>query len=79
MRLHMISHFTEYGAISQGILASLAATLLVTVDTWKFVEAPYSGFLGCLIAILGAGIFVLYGQHTDEQRHDLSVSVSLLF
>jgi hypothetical protein len=74
----VISCSTEYGAISQGILASLASTFLITIDTWKFIEAPYSGFLGCLIAILGPGIFVLYMQHTDDERHDLLVSVSLL-
>ena len=74
----MISFPIEYGAITQGVLASVASTFLITIDTWKFIEAPYSGFLGCLIAILGSGIFVLYGQHADGERHDLLVSVGLL-
>lgn len=73
----IILYSAEYGGVSQGILTALAATFLITADTWRFIKIPYSGFLGCLIAILGSGIFVLCGQHTDEQRqHDLPVSVS---
>lgn len=80
----MILHVAEYGAISQGILASLASTFLITTDTWKFIDAaaaPYSAFLGCLIALLGFGVFVLCGQHSDEQQaqYDLLVSVNLSF
>lgn len=72
----MILYFTEYGALSQGILISLASTFLIAVDTWRFIEAPYPAFLGCLIAIIGFGLFDLYEQLTAEQQHDLLVSVS---
>lgn len=77
----MTLYFAEYGAISQGILTSLASTFIITTYTWKFTEAPYSAFLGCLIALLGFGVFILFGQHPDEQQvqHDLLVSVSLSF
>lgn len=77
----MILCFAEYGAISQGILISLASTFLITIDTWNFLGAPYPAFFGCLIAILGSGIFVLGGNHTDEQQaqHDLFFSVSPSF
>lgn len=73
----MISHLSEYGALSQGVLISLASTSLITFDTWRFIEAPYSAFLGCLIAILGFGVFVLSEQPAAEQPSNLFVSVCL--
>ena len=55
------------------------STTLITVDIWKSIEAPYSAFLGCLIAILGSGIFTLCERHTVEQQHDFFISVSFWF
>ena len=72
-------YVAEYGAPSQGILISLVSTLLIMVDTWRFIKAPYSAFLGCLIAILGSGIFVIYQRQQVEQLHNIVISVSFRF
>ncbi|KAG9315655.1 hypothetical protein JVU11DRAFT_3300 [Chiua virens] len=64
----------EFGGFTLGILSSLASTLLITVDTWKSSEAPYPATLGCLIAILGFGAYLLCGEYTGEQQLDLFLS-----